>query len=139
MEQRFIASANRAMRIIVAYEQRESDEFEIRALSMAMARHPKYTDEDYEAGIVDYHSRPQQRRMKAGDVIAGARAWFDKRTDARAIESSAPDDAVPRPANYKNLVAQFTQINREFAAQGIIATNEDLLKEHSRRVQEARR
>lgn len=138
MDKRFIASANRALRIIVAYEQREADPFEVRALAMAMAKFPKLTDEDYEAGIVDYHSRPQQRRMRAGDVIDGAKRAYAVRNETRAIESGNVTDAVPRPSNYRQLRFQFTQLTKEFKAQGVIPSTEDLLREHARRVRESR-
>lgn len=123
------------MRILVAYEQRQSDEFEIRALAMAMAKFPKLTDADYEAGIVNYHAQPQQRRMKAGDVIAGAKRAFEVRNQTHAVEAG-PHDTVPRPKNYVSLRNQFTQILREFKAQGLNPSNEELQREHARRVRE---
>lgn len=136
MEQRFLSQANRAMRILVAYERRESDKFEIQALAMAMSRSPHLTDEDYEAGIVDYHSTPQQRGMRAGDVLYAAKARFNRRTESHALDSG-PSDAVKRPSNYKQMVVGFRQIVKEFKAQGIInPTNEELEREYDRRVKE---
>ncbi|WP_181272801.1 hypothetical protein [Brevibacterium oceani] len=124
------------MRIIVAYEQRESDEFEIQALAMAMARSPHLTNEDYEAGIVDYHSQPQQRRMKAGDVLHAAKSRFNRRSDSHGLEAG-PTNAVPRPANYKQMVMGYTRIVREFKEQGIInPSNDELIREYDRRVKE---
>ena len=124
------------MRIIVAYEQRESDQFEIQALAMAMARSPHLTDADYEAGIVDYHSQPQQRRMKAGDVLYAAKSRFNRRADTHGLDAG-PSDAVPRPTNYKHMVMGFTQIVREFKDQGIInPSNDELIREYDRRVKE---
>lgn len=136
MDPRFLAQANRAMRIIVAYEHRESDEFEVQALAMAMARSPHLTNEDYEAGIVDYHTQPQQRRMKAGDVLYAAKARFNRRTESHALDSG-PSDAVKRPTNYKQMVAGMRQIVKEFKTQGVInPTNEELEREYDRRVKE---
>lgn len=124
------------MRILVAYERRESDQFEIQALAMAMSRSPHLTDEDYEAGIVDYHSQPQQRRMKAGDVLYAAKARFNRRTESHALDSG-PSDAVKRPSNYKQVVFGFTRIVREFKDQGITnPSNDELIREYDRRVKE---
>ena len=124
------------MRIIVAYEQRESDQFEIQALAMAMARSPHLTDQDYEAGIVDYHSQPQQRRMKAGDVLYAAKSRFNRRADTHGLDPG-PTDVVPRPANYKQMLVGFTRIVREFKDQGITnPSNDELIREYDRRVKE---
>ena len=136
MDPRFIAQANRAMRIIVAYEQRESDQFEIQALAMAMARSPHLTDQDYEDGIVDYHSQPQPRRMRAGDVLYAAKSRFNRRTESHALDAG-PSDAVPRPANYKQMVMGFSRLVREFKEQGIVnPSNDELIREYQRRVKE---
>lgn len=124
------------MRILVAYEQRESDQFEIQALAMAMARSPHLTDADYEAGIVDYHSQPQQRRMKAGDVLYAAKSRFNRRSDTHGLDAG-PTDAVPRPANYKQMLLGFTRLVREFKDQGITnPSNDELIREYNRRVKE---
>ncbi|MGJ5724859.1 hypothetical protein ACSBQT_10805 [Brevibacterium sp. H602] len=123
------------MRILVSAERRQSDKFEIRLLAMAMSKYPQFEPQDYEAGIVAYHSQHRDRNMKVGDVIDGARRAYAKRTEVRAIDSGVPD-AVPRPSNYRQLRFQYEQINREFKAQGVIPTTEDLLREHARRVRE---
>lgn len=136
MEQRFSEAAARAMRIIAAYDGRSLDDFEIRALAMAMAKNPKLEDADYEEAIVDYHQQPRSR-MRAGHVIEGAKRAWEKRTDARAITSSGEVTGVPRPKNYAAMVKAFQRIAHEFREQGIDPTNEDILKENARRVRAA--
>lgn len=137
MERRFIEQANSAMRVLVSAERRQSDEFEIRVLAMAMSKYPQFSSADYEAGIVDYHSQHRDRNMKAGDVIDGAKRAYAKRNETRAVESGNVTDAVPRPSNYRQLRFQFRQIVQEAKAQGIYLSTEDLLHEHARRVRES--
>lgn len=136
MEQRFIDQAARAMRIIAAYDGRTPDEFEVQAIAMAMERNPKLLDEDYENAIVDYHQSPRNR-IRAGNLIEGAKRAWERRTDARAITSTGEVTGVPRPKNYAAMVKAFQRIAHEFREQGIDPTNEDILKENARRVRAA--
>lgn len=123
------------MRILVSAERRQSDQFEVRLLAMAMAKYPQFEPQDYEAGIVAYHSQHRDRNMKVGDVIDGARRAYADRNKVQAIEAG-PYDAVPRPSNYRQLRFQFERIAQEFKAQGVMPSNDDLLREHARRVRQ---
>ena len=136
MEQHHSEMAAQAMRIIAAFDGRTLDEFEIRALAMVMAKHPKLEFLDYEEAIVNYHQQPRPR-MRAGHVIEGAKREWEKRTGARMLAVGDNRGKSPKPANYDEMVRGFTRIVEDFKAQGIDPTNEDILKENARRVREA--
>lgn len=137
MEQRFSEMAARAMRMLVAFDYRTPDEFEQVAFASVMAKNPSLIQQDYDEAITVYHNRPQPRKMRAGDLVEAARKVRDRRTDAQAVESGNIDNAVPRPSNYRQMVTGMTQIVKEFKAEGVNPTNEDVMKEFSRRVRES--
>lgn len=131
------AMANQLVRVLVGYDGINRDTFEIRALAMVMAKNPKLEFLDYEEAAANYHNGRPPRRMRASDVIDGAKAAWEKRTGARML---TVDHRIksPKPANYDEMVRTFQGITRQFRDQGIDPTNEDILKENARRVREAK-
>ena len=138
MEQRFSAMAARAVRMIAAFDYRTPDAFEQTAFATIMSRHPRIEWEDYEEGIAAYHEQAGARKMRAGDLLGVAKRAWEKRTDARSLPADdLVGDEVPRPANYKQMLAGMRQLVREFKDQGIVnPSNEDLVAEYNRRVKE---
>lgn len=137
MGDQYTSLAALAMRQIVSFDYREPDKFEIRAFEILMRRHPHLEQDDYAEAIIQYHDRPRPPRMKAGDLIDGARKARERRMGSRELTDFRTGDEVPRPTNYKQMLMGFTQIVREFKDQGIInPSNDELIREYDRRVKE---
>ena len=137
MDPKFDAMANQLVRAMVGFDGINRDTFEIRALALVMSKNPKLDYEDYEEAVVNYHNGRPPRRMRASDVIDGAKASWERRTGARMLGNDVRPKS-PKPANYDQMVRTFEGIAQQFRNQGIDPTNQDILKENARRVREAK-
>jgi hypothetical protein len=139
MGSRFDAMANQLVRMMIGFDGINRDAFQIRAVASVMAKNPSLEFDDYEEAVVAYHNGSPPRMMRASDVIDGARVARDKRTQARMIAGDEVRAKSRKPDNYDEMVRAFTGIVRDFRAQGIDPTNEDILRENTRRIREHER
>lgn len=139
MEQRAAdAAATEILRIIAGYDGRQFDEFQIRAFASGIRKYPQFTREDWHQGIEDWYLNPGSARIRIGDLIGTTREAHRRRAGADGFQLEAGRNYVPRPPHFDQMVADMSVVVREFRAEGLDPTDEDVLREWARRQPHAR-